>query len=213
MTDPFGKPMVNFSGEADQFRFDNDSIGHLQLSGNYQSSTTAINAALHSDNKNYHLDSKALINLSDSATGPPIDIVTDVSDMKVDLLEKYLGGIFTNLTGHASGKLQITGPAAHLLYLGTVQLKDAGVKVVYTQCSYKIPSATIHFKKDTIDFGTFQLKDKFGHTADLTRGRLFHHAFDDLGFDFEMNTNRLLLLDTKATDNNQFYGTVIGQAK
>src|SRR6202012_4320916 len=65
----------------------------------------------------------------------------------------------------------------------------------------------------TIDFGTFQIKDKFGHTADLLHGRLLHHAFDDLGFDFEMNTNRLLLLDTKATDNNQFYGTVIGKAR
>jgi len=213
MTDPFGKPMVNFTGETDQFRFDNDSIGHLQLSGNYQSSTKAINATLHSDNKNYHLDSKALINLSDSATGPPIDIVTDVADMKVDLLEKYLGGVFTNLTGNASGKLRITGPSSHLLYLGTVQLKDASLKVAYTQCTYKVPAMTINFKKDTIDFGSFQLKDRLGHTADLLHGRLLHHAFDDLDFDFELNTNRLLLLDTKATDNNQFYGTVIGKAR
>lgn len=213
MTDPFGKPTVNFTGEADQFRFSNDSIGHLQLAGNYQGSTRAINATLHSDNKNYHLDSRVLVNLSDSAAGPPIDIVTDVGDMKVDILEKYLGGVFTNLTGNASGKLRITGPSSHLLYLGTVQLRDASLKVAYTQCSYKIPAATIQFKKDTIDFGSFQLKDRLGHTADLTRGRLLHHAFDDLDFDFEMNTNRLLLLDTKATDNNQFYGTVIGKAR
>jgi len=213
MTDPFGKPTVNFTGEADQFRFANDSIGHLQLSGEYLGSTKVINATLHSDNKNYHLDSKALINLSDSAAGPPIDIVTDVADMKVDILEKYLGGVFTNLTGNASGKLRITGPSSHLLYLGTVNLKDAALKVAYTQCNYKIPFATIIFKKDTIDFGSFQLKDRFGHTADLLHGRLLHHAFDDLDFDFDLNTNRLLLLDTKATDNNQFYGTVIGKAR
>jgi autotransporter translocation and assembly factor TamB len=134
-------------------------------------------------------------------------------DMKIDLLEKYLGGVFTNLTGNAAGKLRITGPASHLLYLGTVNLRDASLKVAYTQCTYKIPSATIQFKKDTIDFGTLQAKDRFGHTADLLHGRLFHHAFDDLGFDFELNTSRLLLLDTKATDNNQFFGTVIGKAR
>lgn len=94
-----------------------------------------------------------------------------------------------------------------------MQLKDASLKVVYTQCTYKIPAATILFKQDTIDFGSFQLKDRMGHTASLTRGRLFHHSFDDLGFDFEMNTNRMLLLDTKATDNGQFYGSVIGKAR
>lgn len=212
MTDPFGKHTITFRGQADQFRFANDSIGHLDLTADYQKATGTIHANLHSNNKNYHLDGAAVINL-DSTVGPPIDITTDVADMKIDLLEKYLGGVFTNITGNASGKLHITGPPSHLLYLGTVQLHDASLKVAYTQCTYRIANATVRFKKDTIDFGTLQIKDRLGHTAELTRGRLFHHAFDDLGFDFELNTNRLLLLDTKATDNNQFYGTVIGKAR
>jgi len=212
MTDPFGNREAFFTGEADQFRFANDSIGRLQLGANYRKTTGLVNATIHSDNKNYHFDLKGLINTADSSTGPPIDINADVTDTRIDLLEKYLGDIFTNLTGTATGKLEIVGPANRLQYLGTVQLKDAGLKVNYTQCTYKIPSATIQFKRDTIDFGTIQIKDKFGHTADLTRGRLMHHAFNDLAFDFAMNTNRLLLLDTKATDNNQFYGTVIGKA-
>ncbi|MHA4810714.1 translocation/assembly module TamB domain-containing protein [Flavitalea flava] len=212
MTDPFGKPEISFTGETEQFRFSNDSIGKLQLNGTYQGSSGLVNASVHSDNKNYHFDINTLINTQDSATGPPINITTDVADTKVELLEKYLGGIFSNLTGNVSGHLQITGPADRLLYLGTVHLKDASMKVNYTQCTYKIASATILFKKDTIDFGNIQLKDKSGRTAELTRGRLFHHGFNDLGFDFSMNTNRLLLLDTKATDNNQFYGTVIGKA-
>jgi len=213
ITNPFHNHTVRFQGQAEQFRFDNDSIGRLDLAADYQKSTGTIHGTLHSDNKDYHLDSKILVNISDSVTGPPIDITTDVAGVKVDMLEKYLGGIFTNLTGNASGKLQITGAPSHLYYLGTVQLNNASLKVAYTQCTYKIPAATIRFKKDTIDFGTLQLKDRLGHTADLLHGRLLHHAFDDLGFDFELNTNRLLLLDTKATDNNQFYGTVVGKAR
>lgn len=212
ITNPFGKPSVIFQGQAEQFRFDNDSIGRLDLASDYERSTGAVHATVHSDNKNYRFDGNIVIN-TDSTAGIPIDITTNVADVKIDLLERYLDGIFTNITGNASGRLHITGPAAHLYYLGTVQLKNAAMKVAYTQCTYKIPAATIQFKKDTIDFGTLQLKDRLGHTADLTRGRLFHHAFNDLGFDFELNTSRLLLLDTKATDNNQFYGTVIGKAK
>ena len=212
MSDPFGKPEATFTGEAEQFRFNNDSIGKLALGADYLKATGLINATVHSDNKNYHFDLNGLINIADSSNEPPININADVSDTRIELLEKYLGGIFSNLTGMVTGKLQIVGPGDRLQYLGTMQLKDAGLKVNYTQCSYKIPQATIQFKKDTIDFGTFQLKDKFGHTAELSRGRLLHHSFNDMGFDFAMNTNRLLLLDTKATDNNQFYGTVIGKA-
>ena len=213
VTDPLGKPEISFTGGAEQFRFDNDSIGILQLNADYRQSDGNLTANAHSDNKSYHFDLKALIRTRDSISGPPIDITADVNDTKINLLEKYLGDIFSNLSGSVSGQLRIVGPTDHLLYLGNVQLKDASLKVNYTQCTYKIPAATFHFKKDTIDFGTLQLKDRLGHTADLIRGRLFHHAFNDLGFDFEMNTNRLLLLDTKATDNNQFYGTVIGKAR
>jgi len=213
MIDPFGKPTAHFKGEAEQFRFENDSIGRLQLNADYQKSTGMLNTLVHSDNKSYHFDVRGLIHTRDSLQGPPLDIIADVSDTKIDLLEKYLGGVFTNLTGNATGKLRIVGQGDALQYLGTVQLKDASLKVAYTQCIYKIPSATIQFKKDTIDFGQFQLKDKQGRTANLTRGRLFHHAFDDLAFDFELSTNRLLLLDTKATDNSQFYGSVIGKAR
>jgi hypothetical protein len=213
ITNPFGQPGVTFKGTADQFRFANDSIGKIDLTADYNASAGLVHATAHSDNLNYHFDGQAVIHTSDSLSGPPIDINTDVADAKIDLLEKYLGGVFTNLTGNVSGKLRIVGPASHLLYLGTVNLRNANLKVAYTQCTYKIPAATIQFRKDTIDFGTFQAKDRFGHTADFLRGRLFHHGFDDLGFDFELNTNRLLLLDTKATDNNQFYGNVIGKAR
>jgi TamB, inner membrane protein subunit of TAM complex len=213
ITNPFGHPGVSFRGTADQFRFANDSIGKIDLTADYSASAGLVHATAHSNNLNYHFDAQAVIHTKDSLTGPPIDITADVADMKIDLLEKYLDGVFTNLTGNASGKLHIVGPASRLLYLGTVNLSNASLRVAYTQCTYKIPAATIQFKKDTIDFGTFQAKDRFGHTADLLRGRLFHHAFDDLGFDFELNTNRLLLLDTKATDNNQFFGTVIGKAR
>ncbi len=186
----------------------------MQLNADYQKSSGLVHATLHSDNKNYHLDGHAVFNLSDSAAGPPIDITADVADMKIDLLEKYLGGIFTNFTGNASGKIQITGPAAHLLYLGTVQLKDASLKVGYTQCSYKIPAATIQFKKDTIDFGSFQVKDHFGHTGDLLHGRLLPSCFRRPGLRFRIEYQPdAFTRNTKATDNNQFYGSVIGKAR
>jgi hypothetical protein len=213
ITNPFGQPGATFRGTADQFRFANDSIGKIDLAADYSAAAGLVHATAHSDNLNYHFDGQAVIHTRDSLSGPPIDINADVADAKIDLLEKYLGGVFTNLTGNANGKLHIVGPASRLLYLGTFNLRNASLKVAYTQCSYKIPSATIQFKKDTIDFGSFQAKDRFGHTADLLRGRLFHHGFDDLGFDFELNTNRLLLLDTKATDNNQFFGNLIGKAR
>jgi hypothetical protein len=67
-------------------------------------------------------------------------------------------------------------------------------------------------RADGIDFGSFQIRDSLGNTAEVSKGKLFHHSFRDLSYDFAINTNKLLLLNTHITDNNQFYGTMIGRA-
>jgi TamB, inner membrane protein subunit of TAM complex len=213
VSDPFIKPVLQFNGAADQFRLNDDSIGRLQLTADYSKMSGLVNATAHSDNKDYHFDVKGIFNTLDSSTIQPINItIPNLADTKIELLQKYLGGIFSNLKGYASGQLQIIGSANQLKYLGKLQLRDGSLKVNYTQCSYKIPVATFLFKDSSIDFGSFKINDTLGNTAQVTRGELFHNSFRDLRYDFAINTYRLLMLNTKITDNNQFYGTMIGKA-
>ncbi len=213
--DPFGTQQnFTFNGQAEQFRLDDDSVGKLDIAGNYDRQSGLVNTQVNSDNKNYHFDLKGIFNTVDSADklNRPINLTINLQDTKIDLLEKYLNGIFSNIKGFATGQLQVAGTASQLKYLGKLQLKDGKLKVSYTQCTYKIPSAMIDLEDGYIDFGSFQLQDTLGHTGELTRGKLYHHSFKDLSYDFAVNTNKLLLLNTKLTDNNQFYGKVIGRA-
>ncbi len=169
---------------------------------------------MNSDNKNYHFDLKGIFSTVDSSgsKNQPINITTSFTDTKIDLLEKYIGTIFSNVKGFASGNLQIVGAGSQLKYIGDIKVKDAKLKVNYTQCSYRIPLATILMRDGYIDFGTFQIQDTFGHVGEVMHGKLMHHSFNDLAYDFALSTNRLLLLNTKVTDNNQFYGKIIGRA-
>ena len=213
ITNPFHKPYFQFNGTAEQFRLDNDSIGRMVLGADYNRQTGLVHATVNSDNKDYHFDVSGQFSTLDSSTAQPIDIsIANLADTRIDLLEKYLGGVFSNLDGKASGNLHILGPADHLKYIGDVQLKDGRLKVLYTQCSYVIPIANVQLRDGYIDFGSFALKDTLGNTAEMTRGRLYHNSFKDLRYDFALTTNKLLMLNTKFTDNNQFYGTMIGKA-
>ena len=108
ISDPFNKPYAQFSGNAEQFRFDNDSIGYLKLSADYNKANGMVNATVRSDNNNYHFDLKGIFNTADSAKQPINIIVPNLVDTKIDLLEKYLGGIFSNMTGLATGQLQVS---------------------------------------------------------------------------------------------------------
>jgi hypothetical protein len=211
VADPFNHVYARFSGTAEYFRFSNDSVGKINLTADYDKQTSIVNATVNSDNKDYHFDLKGIFNTSDSAKQPVNIMIPNMVNTKIDWLEKYIGEIFSNVTGYATGSLQIAGTGSNLDYIGDIRLTDARLHIKYTRCTYHIPSAMVHMRADQIDFGSFQILDSLGNNAEVTRGKLFHRSFRDLSYDFAINTNKLLLLNTKITDNNQFYGTMIGK--
>jgi TamB, inner membrane protein subunit of TAM complex len=212
VVDPFNHTYARFSGSAEYFRFSNDSVGKINLTADYSKQTGIVNGTVNSDNKDYHFDLKGIFNTSDSAREPINIMIPNMVNTKIDLLEKYIGTIFSNVTGYATGSLQIVGPGDSLNYIGDLKLTDARLHVNYTRCTYHIPSAMVHMRADQIDFGSFQILDSLGNNAEVTRGKLYHRSFRNLSYDFAINTNKLLLLNTKITDNNQFFGTMIGKA-
>jgi hypothetical protein len=212
VADPFKHTYARFNGSAEYFRFSNDSVGKIYLTADYSKQSGIVNATVNSDNKDYHFDLKGIFNTSDSAAQPINIVIPNMVNTKIDLLEKYIGEIFSNVTGYATGNLQIVGTGSKLDYIGDIRLTDGRLHVKYTRCTYHIPSAMVHMRADGIDFGSFQILDSLGNSAEVTRGKLFHHSFRDMSYDFAINTNKLLLLNTRITDNNQFYGTMIGRA-
>jgi hypothetical protein len=209
---PFGKIQVEMNGEADQFRLDNDSLGRIQVNANYNQRSGAVNFAAASNNKDYVFDVKGVYNLVDSTNSKtPLDITGNFQDTKIDILEKYLSGVFKDISGLATGQLRITGPTNNLKYLGKVQLRDGQLRVNYTNVLYKIPAATFDFGEDRINFGSFAIKDEFGNTGTVSRGILKHRGFNDLDFDFSMNSNKLLVLATDGTGKDPFFGTVFAK--
>jgi len=106
--------------------------------------------------------------------------------------------------------LSVSGDPKSPTLLGKVKLLNAGLKVDYTQVYYTIDSANISFEEDGIDFGQFTIKDQYKNIGSV-KGKLYERGFKDMAFDFDLSTNKLLLIDTKLEDNQQFYGRAIGR--
>lgn len=210
--DPFGKFKVDAETEAELFRLDDDSIGKVALNAHYNRQTGMLNLGAISDNDNYKFNIDGSYKFRDSVSNDNLGININLEDTKIDVLEKYLSGVFSDLTGHATGTLRINGTTKDLSYLGNVQLKNGGMRVKYTNVYYTIPSANFQFLEDRIDFGAFQLKDSLGNSGTVSRGQLFHRGFNDLAFDFVMNTNKLLVLNTTNNGVDPYYGQVIARA-
>ncbi len=210
MSDFFGKFKIDADVKAEQFRLDNDSVGLVNINGNYNSINGKIGFNVKSTNDLYNFTADGSYDLFDS-TGAPLLTSIKFDKTKVNIVNKFLSTIFTDVQGLATGELQINGNIASPDLLGRVQLTSGSLIVNFTQVKYKVDSAVFVFTKDGIDFGKFNIKDKFGNVGQVS-GRLAQHQFKDVRFDFDITSSRLLLIDTKANNNSQFYGSAIGKA-
>ncbi|MFM6969180.1 MAG: translocation/assembly module TamB domain-containing protein [Sediminibacterium sp.] len=193
-----------------QLRVDNDSIGLVNINAGYDAKTGNLPFSVISDNKDYRLNASGYYKLVDS-THQPLYTNIQLKDTRINFVEQFLTGIFSEVDGKATGQLTIQGDPTSPTLLGNVLVKNATLKVDYTQVNYQIDSLRIKFEEDGIDFGKFTAKDKFGNKANGS-GKLFEKQFENMAFDFDVNTNNLLLIDTKEKDNPLFYGKAFGKA-
>lgn len=209
--DFYGKFKVESNIKAELFRLNDDSIGLVTIKAGYNSSTGMIPFEIQSLNKGYKLFADGSYNTKDSIN-TALNINAKLDSTHVDYLNKLLVGIFSDIDGIAYGDLNVHGNPNAPELSGRVKLYNAHLKVDYTQVSYKIDSADIKFEGDGINFGEIAIHDIYKNKG-IVKGKLFEKGFKNMSFDFDLSTNKLLLIDTKQKDNPQFYGKAIGKAK
>ena len=122
---------------------------------------------------------------------------TNFDHTSIHFLEEYLGTLFGNIKGFATGNLKIHGNVNNPLYTGNLHVDNGSLKVLYTQCTYRFDTANFVFSPGKIDFGTISINDTLSlhnksskNTAILTC-TLEHNNFRDFVYNININTNRL----------------------
>lgn len=211
LKDFFGDFYADAKLKAEQFRMDDDSLGLVDIKAGYDSKTGDVTWDVISPNAKYNFSAKGSYKTKDTTSASPLNTDFILNNTRLTLIQKYLTGIFSDVDGYGTGTLKISGKGNNLNFLGNVQIKNAGMKVDYTQVYYYIDSAVVKFEPDGINFGDLNIRDKFSNKG-LVKGKLYEQGFKKMRFDFDLTTNKLLLLDTKPKDNQQFYGKAIGKA-
>ena len=218
--DPFGKLGVNFATKTEQFHFEDDSIGVLSANGEYFSDSGNVKLQMVSDNSLYNFSGDFAYTPKDTSSNQLNGTIT-LNNSGIHILEKYLGDIFSNISGRATGDLHISGTTADTKLTGKVRLDSTSLTVGYTQCRYILDNNTIiTFNPDEIDFGKIKIRDTLNNTATVS-GKLYHSFFDNFFFnDLHLKTDargkgpaKFVLLNTTSKDNKEFYGSLIGEAE
>lgn len=196
--------------DATQFRLDNDSVGHVTIHSTFSKESGKIEWNVLSDNEQFGINAKGFYDLKDSLK-KPLYTTIQLNHTRIGFLNRFLSTIFSDLDGFATGNLVMQGAPNSPIITGDAMLTEAALTVNYTKVRYNVDSALIHFTNSSIDFGNLTIRDRYNNTAKI-KGILYETGFKNMRYDFDMSTAKLLLLDTKPKDNQQFYGKAIGKA-
>ncbi|HEY1112516.1 MAG TPA: translocation/assembly module TamB domain-containing protein [Chitinophagaceae bacterium] len=195
----------------DQLRVDNDSIGSVQASLFYNNNTGLLTGNGSNIDPESQIRFDLALDFKDTANLHRDRISVIPVNYPVKILERFIGTLFSDLQGYVTGRLDILGEGTNRDYVGKGRLRDAGLKVNFTQVFYRIDDTDITLTENSIDFGTAKLRDREGNTATL-RGSISHNSFQDMVFDIvaEVDSKPMELLNTNFNDNQMFYGRAKG---
>lgn len=206
---------------AEGVRMDNDSIGDIKASVVYDNKTKQLKAKGNTlDNPN-SLAFDVDLNVKDPEKQKNNLIALRTNNFQIKILERFLGTLFSDMQGYVSGNFNLLGAFDHLEVTGKGRLKDAGLKVNFTKCFYKIQDTDIELKPTEINLNGLVLTDSVTGNPIYLTGGIQHTTFKDMFFDLSVSTRKpnttnaannkpVLLLNTNYNDNKQFYGRVKG---
>jgi len=194
-----------FSGDLsiNQFHFNNDNIGDLSVNAHYHPNThqIEIGTEINKDDQK-PLTGNGFINLANKQ----LELDFDTDQLEIGFLNLYLSKIMQNLSGTASGKLQLTGAFDAPQLLGALNINKAFFDVDLLKTTYSLKDS-VYFKPNLIEFKNLQLSDRNGNNGSFN-GTIEHSGFRNMKYDLTLLANNMLLLDTKYTDNQLYYGSV-----
>ena len=117
--------------------------------------------------------------------------------------------IISSIKGMASGNFTLKGTVENPKMKGSLYFNNAGYKIPYLNVSYDFEEkARVILDQQSFYLPNITLRDsKYKTEANLT-GEITHLNFNSWELDMDVDTNKLLVLDTKNEQEALYFGTV-----
>ena len=183
------------------FTYLKKNFGNILIENNWDEANNRLNSSLklEKDNKSnfniigYYVPETNSINYKSTFT-----------DFSLETLLPLLKSFANKVDGTGNGIVNITGKLANPTFKGNVVVNNTLIGIDYTKVVYSL-NDTVRFSGDSIIFKNFTVRDNENNSA-LFNGVLTHKLFSHMTYNMTASTNKILALNTNASDNNLFYG-------
>ncbi len=177
----------------------------LQVTGNDDLSVYDVNAQLISKREETFTAKGEITTTGEYSA---IDVTADFNDFNLIALSPLGGIVLDKIRGLATGQARITGKLIEPEIDGQLRLNDAGLRLPYLNTDFDFQQdAMVEISTNAFTFDKIILTDTKYQTQGTLTGNIKHKNFGFWEMDLNLDTNRLLVLDTELTPESLYYGT------
>ncbi|WP_341215439.1 translocation/assembly module TamB domain-containing protein [uncultured Wocania sp.] len=202
-----GSYLPNSSIIIDHLQVNNFPLGDFDatITGNEDLTNYNVNAIIKND---YAKSFSAVGDISVVGKQSNIDVDLTFDDFNLQPLNPLLQDILSNIRGLVSGKANVVGNLKRPNINGELTLNKSGLGIPYLNVDYNFnDEASVALENQSFVFKNLQLTDTKSNSTGQLNGSLSHVNLSKWSLDLNINTNRLLVLDTKESEDALYYGT------
>ncbi|WP_455585695.1 translocation/assembly module TamB domain-containing protein [Bacteroides sp.] len=198
------KPVLDTRLSILNFTLNGGLLGDLNLYGAWDNEKKGIYLDAHIHEKDI---SKTHVNGFIYPIKPTsgLDLNIDADNLNIKFLEHYMRSIAEDIKGRATGKVHFYGKFKGLTLDGAV-MTDASMKFGILNTSFALKD-TIRLAPEGLTFDNIHISDMEGHQGKLN-GYLHYEHFKNIRYQFDIQVNNMLVINTQESPDFPFYGTV-----
>ena len=137
-----------------------------------------------------------------------MDLDLRFNDLNLAAFSPLGGNVISNIRGLVSGSANVGGTVQKPDINGRLFLEDAGLKIPYLNTDYDFnQNSIIDLSDGQFIFQNATLVDTKYKTEGRLNGTIKHKNFSNWKLNLKIDSNRLLALDTKDSEDAAYYGT------
>lgn len=193
--------------KIDDFAFKGEKVGDLEIKvDNKTANTLAANVTLSDEGNDLKLTGDYKLDAGN------FDFDIDINKLNIKSIQGFTMGNITEGMGYLSGNFKVTGNTSQPKINGELNFNDTGFRVTQLNSYFKTKNEKITFSNETITFDKFSLFDENDNEL-YVNGNIKSPDFRKYNFDLVVEADDFRAINSKAKDNDLFYGDLFLDTK
>ncbi len=201
-----GNYLPNATIVIDDFKVNNFDFGsfNANIKGNKDLTSYYVDVAIKDDEyKSFNVNGN--IDVTNNNSFIDVDLIFNKFNLKP--LNPLLHDVLDNIRGTVTGKTKVVGNLKRPDINGELIVHDGGFNIPYLNVDLDFEKNTkVKLQNQSFIFDRLEITDTKFNSKGLLSGSLNHVNLSDWSLDLELNTQRLLVLNTTETEEALYYG-------